>query len=156
MRDWKKILIAGLLILVIVAGGVLYLGILDTLRIKKLLKTTEEAFEHEELDKLMSYVSLKYSDGYGFNYPMVKRLMSGLFQDFDQFEATVENPVIKIEEDTATIQFSLWITVDWNGTPSYIVGTNRSGAPVKVYLRKELLSWKVVRLEGVIKSRNAR
>ena len=156
MRDWKKILIAGLLILVIVAGGVLYLGILDTLRIKKLLKTTEEAFEHEELDKLMSYVSLKYSDGYGFNYPMAKRLMSGLFQDFDQFEATVENPVIKIEEDTATVQFSLWITVDWNGTPSYIVGTNRSGAPVKVYLRKELLSWKVVRLEGVIKSRNAR
>jgi len=156
MRDWKKILIAGLLILVIVAGGVLYLGILDTLRIKKLLKTTEEAFEHEELDKLMSYVSLKYSDGYGFNYPMARRLMSGLFQDFDQFEATVENPVIKIEEDTATVQFSLWITVDWNGTPSYIVGTNRSGAPVKVYLRKELLSWKVVRLEGVIKSRNAR
>ena len=156
MRDWKKILIAGLLILVIVAGGVLYLGILDTLRIKKLLKTTEEAFEHEELDKLMSYVSLKYSDGYGFNYPMARRLMSGLFQDFDQFEATVENPVIKIEEDTATVQFSLWITVDWNGTPSYIVGTNRSGAPVKVYLRKELLSWKVVKLEGVIKSRNAR
>jgi len=156
MRDWKKILIAGLLILVIVAGGVLYLGILDTLRIKKLLKTTEEAFEHEELDKLMSYVSLKYSDGYGFNYPMARRLMSGLFQDFDQFEATVENPVIKIEEDTATVQFSLWITVDWNGTPSYIVGTNRSGAPVKVYLRKELLSWKVVRLEGVIKSQNSR
>ena len=156
MRDWKKILIAGLLILVIVAGGVLYLGILDTLRIKKLLKTTEEAFEHEELDKLMSYVSLKYSDGYGFNYPMARRLMSGLFQDFDQFEATVENPVIKIEEDTATIQFSLWITVDWNGTPSYIVGTNRSEAPVKVYLRKELLRWKVVRLEGVVKSQNSR
>jgi len=156
MRDWKKILIAGLLILVIVAGGVLYLGILDTLRIKKLLKTTEEAFEHEELDKLMSYVSLKYSDGYGFNYPMARRLMSGLFQDFDQFEATVENPVIKIEEDTATVQFSLWITVDWNGTPSYIVGTNRSEAPVKVYLRKELLRWKVVRLEGVIKSQNSR
>ena len=156
MRDWKKIFIAGLLAIVIIAGGVLYLGILDTLRIKKLLKTTEEAFEHEELDKLMSYVSLKYSDGYGFNYPMARRLMSGLFQDFDQFEATVENPVIKIEEDTATVQFSLWITVDWNGTPSYIVGTNRSGAPVKVYLRKELLSWKVVRLEGVIKSQNAR
>src|SRR3989337_1576816 len=156
MRDWKKILIAGLLILVIVAGGVLYLGILDAVRIKKLIKTTEEAFEHEELDKLMSYVSLKYSDGYGFNYPMPKRLMSGLFQDFDQFEATVENPVIKIEEDTATVQFSLWITVDWNGTPSYIVGTNRSGAPVKVYLRKELLSWKLVRLEGVIKSQNSR
>jgi len=156
MRDWKKIFIAGLLTLVIIAGVVLYLGILDTLRIKKLLKGTEEAFEHEELGKLMSYVSLKYSDGYGFNYPMAKRLMSGLFRDFDQFEATVENPVIKIEEDTATIQFSLWITVDWNGTPSYIVGTNRSGAPVKVYLRKKLLSWKVVRLEGVIKSQNSR
>ena len=156
MRNWKKIFIAGLFILVIVAGVVLYLGILDTLRIKRVIRGTEEAFEHEELDKLMSYASLKYSDGYGFNYPMAKRLMSGLFRDFDQFEATVENPVIKLEEDTATVQFSLWITVNWNGTPSYIVGTNRSGAPVKVYLRKEFLSWKVVRLEGVIKSQNAR
>jgi len=156
MRDWKKIFIAGLLAIVIIAGGVLYLGILDTLRIKKVLKGTEKAFEHEELDKLMSYVSLKYNDDYGFNYPMAKRLMSGLFRDFDQFEVTVENPVIKLEEDTATVQFSLWITVNWNGTPSYIVGTNRSGAPVKVYLRKEFLSWKVVRLEGVIKSQNAR
>ena len=156
MRDWKKIFIAGLLAIVIVAGVLMYLGILDTLRIKRVLKGTEKAFEHEELDKLMSYVSRKYNDDYGFNYPMAKRLMSGLFRDFDQFEVTVENPVIKIEEVTATVQFSLWITVDWNGTPSYIVGTNRSGAPVKVYLRKELLSWKVVRLEGVIKSQNSR
>ena len=156
MRNWKKIFIAGLLAIVVVAGVLMYLGILDTLRIKRVLTGTEEAFEQEELDKLMSYVLLKYNDGYGFNYPMVKRLMSGLFQDFDQFEATVENPVIKIEEDTATVQFSLWITVDWNGTPSYIVGTNRSEAPVKVYLRKELLSWKVVKLEGVIKSQNSR
>lgn len=156
MRNWKKIFIAGFLAIVLVAGVLMSLGILDTLRIKRVLKGTEETFEHEELDKLMSYVSLKYSDGYGFNYPMAKRLMSGLFQDFDQFEVTVENPVIKIEEDTATVTFSLWITVNWNGTPSYIVGTNRSGAPVKVYLRKELLSWKVVKLEGVIKSQNSR
>src|SRR3990170_6867168 len=156
MRNWKKIFIAGLLAIVVVAGVLMYLGILDTLRIKRVITGTEEAFEQEELGNLMSYVSPKYNDGYGFNYPMAKRLMSGLFQDFDQFEVTVENPVIKIGEDTATVTFSLWITVNWNGTPSYIVGTNRSGAPVKVYLRKKLLSWKVVKLEGVIKSQNAR
>lgn len=150
MRDRKKIIfIIAIVIIVICAGVVFYLGLLDTFRIRGVLKGAEKAVEHEDIDGLMSYVSTQYMDDYGFNYPMAKRLMSGLFKDFDKFEVLIENPVIKIKDDTAIAQFYMWISVDWNDNPAYIVGTNLAGAYVRAYLKKGFLSWKVVKIEGV-------
>lgn len=149
MMTWKRtILLAGFIIGI--AGGMLfYFNVFDLLRIKGVLKGAEEAVEQEDLEQLMSYVSIRYADPYGFDNPMARRFMSGLFKDFDKFEVAVEKPVIHIEGNTATVRLSLWISVDWDGHPAYLVGTNRTAAPVRAYLKKEFLRWKVVKIEGV-------
>src|SRR3972149_2738872 len=105
--------------------------------------------EQEDAEKIMSGISSKYTDDYGFNYPMVKRMLSDLFKDFGTFDVTIKNPIIEIKDDTAKVKFDVWVTVDWNGNPSYIVGTNRSAAHIRAFIAKEFLSWKVVRVEGV-------
>ena len=145
----KKIIIIILIILLIGGGIFLYSGVLDKFRIRGVIKGAEKAMEQEKIDKLMSCVSLKYMDEYGFNYPMVKRLVADLFKDFDKFDVSIKNPVVEIKDDTATVKFDLWVAVDWNGNPSYIVGTNRSAAHIRAFLAKEFLSWKVVKVEGV-------
>lgn len=149
MRNRRNIALIALIIILICGGVLLYLDIIDTLRIKGVLKGAKKAVEYEDIDGLLSYVSTSYGDDYGFNYPMAKRFMTGLFKDFDKFEVIIDNPVIKIKDDTAIAQFHLWISVDWDGNPAYIVGTNRAGAAVRVYLKKGFLSWKVVKIEGV-------
>lgn len=127
-----------------------YSGILDKWRVSGVIKGVEKAMEHEDAEKIMSGISLKYTDDYGFNYPMVKRLLSDLFKDFENFDVTIKNPVIQIKEDTATAKFDMWVAVDWNDNPSYyIVGTNRSAAHIRAFFAREFLSWKVVRVEGV-------
>ncbi len=149
MRAWKKITIIVLVILLIGGGIALYLSLIDLYKIKGVLKGAKEAFEQEDADGLMAYVSTSYSDDYGFNYPMVRRFMSGLFKDFNKFEVVMENPAIEIQDDTATVQFSLWISVDWNGAPAYIVGTNQKGANVRLHLKKVLMKWQAIKIEGV-------
>ncbi|MCC6544516.1 MAG: hypothetical protein IT392_08455 [Nitrospirae bacterium] len=142
----------GLLIIIIllIAGIILfYSGSLDTWRVQGVINGVEKAMEEEESTKMMSFISLNYADGYGFDNSKVKRLLENLFKDFDKFEVTIENPVIEIKEDTATVKFDVRVTVGWNGNPSYIVGTNRSAAHIRAYLVKELFRWKVVRVEGV-------
>ena len=145
----KKIIIIILIILLIGGGIFVYSGVLDKFRIKGVIKGAEKAMEQEEIYKLMSYVSLKYMDDYGFNYPMVKRLVADLFKDFDKFDVSIKNPVVEIKDDTATVKFDVWVAVDWNGNPAYIVGTNRSAAHIRAFLTKEFLNWKVVKVEGV-------
>lgn len=142
----------GLLIIIVllISGSILfYSGLLDKWRVRGVIKGVERAMEQEDSGKIMSGISLKYTDDYGYNYPMVKQLLTDLFKDFDKFDVTIKNPVIEIKDDTATVKFDIWVTVDWNGNPSYIVGTNRSSAHIRAFLAKEFLSWKVVRVEGV-------
>lgn len=145
----KKI---GLLVIIVlfIAGIIfIYSGILDKWRVRGVIKGAERAMEQEDSEKMMSSISLKYMDDYGFNYPMVKRLVADLFKDFDKFDVSIKNPVIEIKDDTATVKFDMWVAVDWNGNLSYIVGTNRSAAHIRAFLAKEFLSWKVVKVEGV-------
>lgn len=149
MSRLRKITLIIFILIVIATGVSLYLGVHDTFRVKGVIKGAKKAVESKDIDGLMSYVSSAYSDNYGFDYPMVKRFMSSLFKDFDKFEVIIANPVIKVKDDLATAQFFLWISVDWNGQPAYIVGTNRAGARVRAYFKKGLLRWKVVKIEGV-------
>jgi len=149
MSNLKKIIIVLLIIIIVIGGVVFYLGLTDSLKINRVLDGAKKGMEKEDINLLMSYVSHKYMDDYGFDYPMARRFMSGLFKDFDNFEVTINNPVIKIQDDAATIQFYLWISVEWNGSSAYIVGTNRAGANVRAHLKKEFLNWKVVKIEGV-------
>lgn len=140
----------GLLIIIVllVSGSILfYSGILDNWMVRGVIKGIEKAMEQEDAEKIMSGISLKYTDDYGFDYPMAKRMLSDLFKDFDKFDVTIKNSVIKIKDDTATVKFDAWVAVDWNGTPSYIVGTNRSAAHIRAFLAREFLRWKVVRIE---------
>src|SRR3990172_6985129 len=153
MRNLKKIIIVLLIIIIVIGGVVFYLGLTDSLKINRVLDGAKKGMEKEDINLLMSYVSHKYMDDYGFDYPMARRFMSGLFKDFDNFEVTINNPVIKIQDDAATIQFYLWISVEWNGSSAYIVGTNRAGANVRAHLKKEFLNWKVVKIEGVTQYR---
>ncbi len=139
------------IIFVLLIGGSIfyYSGLLDKLRVRGVIKGVETAIEADDLEKTMSFISLKYMDGYGFDYPMVKRLLTSLFKDFDKFDVTIKNPVMEIKDDKATVKFDAWIEVDWNGNPSYILGTNRSAAHIRVMLSRELFRWKVMRVEGV-------
>ena len=147
MKKNILIILISLIIIIIGAGATIYyLGIIDTYKIKEVLKGTEKTFEQEDIDGLMSYVSLQYADDSGFNYPMAKRLISDLFKDFDKLDAIIENPVITIEDDKALVQFNLWITVGWNGNPAYILGTNQAGKSVRVHLQKIYQDWKVVKI----------
>src|SRR3972149_7037364 len=139
----------GLLVIIVlvISGCILfYSGILDKWRVSGVIKGVEKAMEQEDTEKIMSGISLKYTDDYGYNYPMVKRMLSDLFKDFD---VTIKKSVIQIKDDTAIVKFDAWVAVDWNGNPSYIVGPNRSAAHIRAFLAKEFLSWKVVRVEGV-------
>ena len=139
-----------IIIVLLISGSLLfYSGPLDKWRVRGVTKGIEKAIEQEDSGKIMSRISLKYTDDYGYNYSMVKQLLTDLFQDFDEFDVTIQNPVIETRDDTATVKFDVWVSVDWNGNPSYIVGTNRSSAHISVFLAKEFLSWKVVRVEGV-------
>ncbi len=144
----KKIIFI-MIILIIGGGGILYLSSFDRFKINGVIKGAKKAVEHEDIDNLMAYVSLKYIDDYGFNYPMAKRLMSGLFKDFNEFEVVKKDLVINVQDNTATVSFSLWVSVDWNENPAYIVGTNRAAASILVYLEKDFIKWKVVKVEGV-------
>jgi len=149
MTTWKKTILFSILIVSLAVGVFFYYSFFELIRIKGILKGAQDALEREDLEGLMSYVSSRYADPYGFDYPMVRRFLSGLFKDFDKFEVVVKDPVIHVEDNRATVRFSLWISVDWNGYPAYIVGTNRAPATVLAYLERESRRWKVVKIEGI-------
>lgn len=151
LTRYLRNLFIGLILIVVVTGSIVfrYSEYYDRWAIKRVLKGAANAVEDESIEDLMEYIAQDYHDSYGFDYSMVRRLMVKLFKDFEKFVVMIEDPVIEIVGDNASVEFRLWVLVNWQDHQAYIVGGNYKAANVRVLFKNGTSGWQVVGVEGV-------
>ena len=129
----------------------------DKKRIRKTIKTSEQAFIKEDLKSVMDCVSFNYTDDYGGSYLTFKKRAEKLFSTYDDFEVYADIVDITVSGDEAVADLRASLIASAGNERGYLFGDAGSHREIRVYLGKEKFGWMIVRLddyrEKSIKSR---
>lgn len=126
-----------LLLLIVVLPVAAYLLIpSDEARIKKLIRTSAEAAETEDLDKLMSAVDYNYTDNHGLSYIYLKKILEQEFVRVSGIDVEYENLVVRVEGEKARADMDLRVIASIGEERGYYLGDLKNPLELKVELEK--------------------
>ena len=118
----------------------------DKKRIRKAIRTCEQAIINENSEALMSLISFNYSDDYGGSYLMLKKRSERLFKTYDDYEIIADIVGITVNEGKAIADLKVSIIASEGNERGYLLGDAGSHRKIKVYFEKDKFGWAIVRL----------
>jgi hypothetical protein len=119
----------------------------DKKRIRKAIRTCEQAVVNENSEALMSLISFNYSDDYGGSYLTLKKRSERLFKTYDDFDFIVDIVGITVNEGDAVADLKLSLIASEGNERGYLFGDAGSHQEIKVYFEKEKFGWTIIRLD---------
>ena len=116
-------------------------------RIKKVIRTCEQAVINENSKALMSLISFNYSDNHGGSYLTLKNRSKRLYKTYDDFEFIVEIVEITVNEGEAVADLKVSLIASAGNERGYLLGDAEGHQEIKVYFEKEKLGWRIIRLD---------
>ena len=118
----------------------------DKKRIRKAIRTCEQAIINENNEELMSFISFNYSDDYGGSYLMLKKRSERLFKTYDDYEIIADIVGITVNEGKAIADLKVSIIASEGNERGYLLGDAGYPREIKVYFEKDKFGWAIVRL----------
>src|SRR3990172_2202845 len=148
MRLGARIVITLLAVLAVGVIGFWYWNSPER-RIRGVLTDSEAAVQAEDLDRVMSHISLQYRDDQGLAYLPLKRLMKMAFDQFEGLDVRLSDIRIDIKKDQALVQADLEVLVVQQHEKAYLMGSREQPLPIRISLANQTLKWKILSVNGI-------
>jgi len=116
-------------------------------KIERIIKTSKKAFEKEDLELLMGFLSKEYQDEFGLDYQGIREGLHETFSVFDEIKVSLSKVEVEVMDQEAEVKLSLWVFAKNQDQPVFLIGSLNNPVPSEVFLKKEEGEWKVVRIE---------
>ena len=104
----------------------------------------------EDLDQSVRFISTEYSDDWGFNRTLMRKLLKKAYQEFDEPRIELAEPAeIQIEGDQAVVQAKVRLSAIYEGRSNYLLGDMEVPNHIFVRLDKSDYGWKVSAVKGL-------
>jgi len=139
MKKW-------ILIIAVIAAAAALVRLLmpgDRARIMTAVTKGKTAIERENIDKVMSVVSIGYRDEYGFTYAALRKTFADMFGRLDNISLGCDIGDATIRGDTADVALDVSLSGTINGERYRIIGDG-TPEPITVRFARDGLAWKAV------------
>ncbi|MBW2318745.1 MAG: hypothetical protein JRF24_08725 [Deltaproteobacteria bacterium] len=104
----------------------------------------------EDLDQSVRFISTEYSDDWGFNRTLMRKLLKKAYKEFDEPRIELAEPVeIQIEGNQAMAQAKVRLSAIYEGRRNYLLGEREVPNHILVRLDKSNYGWKVSAVKGL-------
>ncbi len=147
----RKRMIIGILVLAaLIAAGVWVAGLFsEEARVKRTLAEGVKAFEKEDLEGCLTFISERYEDALGWDKPRIREGLIRLFGQFSDFKAEVGDLKVNVETSKATVNCRLRVRARGEGTLVFLVGNLTEKEEAVLFWVKQEGKWRLVRVEGI-------
>ena len=114
-------------------------------KIERIIQTAERAFEKEDPELLIGFISKEYQDEMEFDHYSLREGLYETFSLFDKIKVSLSDIEVEVEGEKAKAQLDLWIFAKNQDQPVFLVGSLNNPAPAVLFFQKEEGGWKVVR-----------
>jgi len=104
----------------------------------------------EDLDQSVRFISTEYSDDWGFNRTLMRKLLKKAYEEFDEPRIELAEPAeIQIEANQAVVQAKVRLSAIYEGRRNYLLGDREVPNHIFVRLDKSDHGWKVSAVKGL-------
>ena len=114
-------------------------------KIERMILTAKSAFEREDPELLVGFVSEEYKDDLGFDRNGIRQGLYDAFSLFDGIKVNLSKLEVNVKEGEAQVQFNLWVLAKNQDQPVFLVGSFNNPVPANFSLQKEGEEWKIIR-----------
>ena len=104
----------------------------------------------EDLDQSVRFISTEYSDDWGFNRTLMRKLLKKAYKEFDDPRMELAWPLeIQMKGSRAVVEAKVRLTATYTGRRNFLLGDEKD--PNHIFLRMEKSSdgWKLVSMKGL-------
>ncbi len=121
----------------------------DERAITRIFGEGARAVRSEDIEELMSLISLTYKDDAGLTYLSVRPALKRLFASFSDIAAEYQIRRISINDSAASADLHITVTAAVDGENTYVLGDRETPAHLVFTLQREQGRWLVTRCAGL-------
>ena len=104
----------------------------------------------EDLDQSVRFISTEYSDDWGFNRTLMRKLLKKAYKEFDEPRIELAEPAeIQIEGNQAVVRAKVRLSAMYEGRRNYLLGEREVPNHILVWLDKSNDGWKISAVKGL-------
>lgn len=104
----------------------------------------------EDLGQSVRFISTEYSDDWGFNRTLMRKLLKKAYKEFDEPRIDLAEPAeIQIEGNQAMVRAKVRLSAIYQGRRNYLLGNRKTSNDILVWLDKSNYGWKVSAVKGL-------
>ncbi|HSB51126.1 MAG TPA: hypothetical protein VLD40_00575 [Dissulfurispiraceae bacterium] len=121
----------------------------DERRISRLFGDGARAVRTEDLEEVMSHVSLTYKDDAGLTYLSLRPALKRLFTSFSDIVVEYELRQISVSDSAASADLYVTVSAAVDGENVYVLGDGETPTRLVFALEREKGKWLVTRCGGL-------
>ena len=147
----RKRMILGILVLAgaLAAGAWIAGQFSEEARVKRAVAQGVKAFEREDLEGCLEFISQRYEDALGWDKPRIREGLVRLFGQVSGIKAEVGGLAVSREKDRATVKCEIRVKARGEGMLMFLVGSPTEKQEAVLFWAREEGRWRLVRVEGL-------
>lgn len=118
-------------------------------RVKRAVAQGVKAFEREDLEGCLEFISERYEDALGWDKPRIREGLVRLFVQVSEIKAEVGGLNVSLEKERATVKCEMRVRARGEGMLMFLVGSPTEKQEAVLFWAKEKGKWRLVRVEGL-------